>query len=226
MKQPIWKMIASYFIDFPIETVYSEINEEMHIHLSRGRYQLCTENAIYSFGDLYDNYTKSFRQLDLDRLPSQEILILGFGLGSIPLILEKVFDRRYQFTGIEKDETVIHLANKYTLPEIKSSIEMICTDAASFVRQTTRQYAMICMDVYLDDQVPEQFENIQFLYQLQEILHPKGVLLFNKLYRQEADKIQTQSFFELTFQHVFSEATYLDVDGNWMLLNNGSLLKD
>ena len=224
MKQPFWKILASYLWEMPVESTLSEVNREMHVLLRRGRYQLCTENAIYSFADLYGNFVKCFERLRLEELPGDRILILGFGLGSIPVILEKKFGRRYHFTAIEKDETVIYLANKYVVPDIRSPLEVICADALAFVHQTTEQYDLICVDVYLDDVVPEEFENIQFLYQLQNILHPQGLIISNKLSRNPADLQQTEAFFKQTFKHVFPEGIHLDVDGNWMLLNHGRLL--
>ena len=224
MKQPIWKILTSYLYEVPVESIASEINGEMHVLLRRGRYQLCTENAIYSFADLYGNFVKCFHRLRLDGLPGDKILILGFGLGSIPVILEKVFGRRYQFTAIEKDEAVIHLANKYVVPDIQSPLEIICADAMAFVDQTTERFDLICVDVYLDDVVPEEFENIQFLYQLEKALSPGGLIISNKLSRKPEDLDQTRDFFNRTFKHVFPEAVNLDVDGNWMLLNHGGLL--
>ena len=224
MKQPFWKILTSYLYEVPIESIASEVNGEMHVLLRRGRYQLCTENAIYSFADLYGNFVKCFQRLQLDGLGGDRVLILGFGLGSIPVILEKKFDRRYHFTAIEKDEVVIHLANKYVLPGIKSPIEMISANAMAFVHQTTERFDLICVDIYLDDVVPEEFETIQFLYQLEVLLRPQGLIISNKLSRKPEDLVQTRTFFEQTFKHVFPDAVHLDVDGNWMLLNHGRLL--
>ncbi len=219
MQQPWWKVWSSYLFEWHIESASSHYNPHLYVSLNRGRYQLCTANAIYSFGDLYDNFTRTFKQIDLDELPGDEVLILGFGLGSIPLMLEKKFNRQYQFTAVEIDETILKLTAKYTLPDISSPIEMVCADARAFVAQSSQQYAMICMDIFLDDTVPSAFESETFLEDLRDLLLPNGRLLFNRLAASEKDIKKTKDYFENTFRKVFPDAVSLDVHGNWMLLN-------
>ncbi len=75
MKQPFWKSLLSYIWEIPIESCASALNPDLHVSLKRGRYQLFTENAIYSYADLYDNFVKGFRQIDLSRLPNEDVLI-------------------------------------------------------------------------------------------------------------------------------------------------------
>ena len=119
----------SYVSDIPLEKTGSEYSKELEVVLSRGRMQLLTENAIYSYGDLYSNYERAFKAVSLERLDIEHILILGFGLGSIPYMLENRFKKDYDYTGIEIDKTIIYLADKYVTQYLKSSIEIICEDA-------------------------------------------------------------------------------------------------
>ncbi|MGB1120856.1 MAG: hypothetical protein ACPG3Z_02595, partial [Saprospiraceae bacterium] len=91
MKQPFWKKILSYVYEFHVESIAGDINDTLHVSYTQGRYQLSTQNAIYSFGDLYTNYYQAFEQINLDKYDIQNVLILGFGLGSIPLMLENNF---------------------------------------------------------------------------------------------------------------------------------------
>ena len=218
MTIPTWKKYLSYFFELHIESAPSEINPHLYVSLSRGRYQLSTANAIYSFADLYDNFTLTFQQIDLPTT-TKEVLILGFGLGSIPYMLEKKFDKAYQYTAVEIDENVLYLANKYTLPELSSPITMMPADAFAFVHYCHDRFDLICMDVFLDDRVPDNFETEYFLRQLSHLLNPDGILLFNKLAANKKDRVQAAQFLEL-FKSVFPNGTYLDVNGNWMLIND------
>lgn len=222
MKAPFWKRLLSHFYEFHIESAPSEHNPHLYVSLSRGRYQLSTENAIYSYGDLYSNFVRAFLRLNLDKLNIEEVLILGFGLGSIPVILEKKYDKKYYYTAVEIDENVLYLANKYTLPEIKSSIQTICTDAFSFAEITEQKFDLICMDIFLDDVIPEEFEGSYFLENLASMLHTEGVLLYNRLSLTEEDKVKSKTFLEEKFLRVFPEGQILDVGGNWILLNRKS----
>lgn len=218
-----WKKYLSYLYEFHIESAPSEINPHLYVSLSRGRYQLSTANAIYSFADLYDNFTLTFQKIHLPDTV-QDVLILGFGLGSIPYMLEKKFDKNYQYTAVEIDENVLYLANKYTLPELTSAITMMPADAFAFVHYCHDTFDLICMDVFLDDIVPENFESQQYLEQLATLLNPKGILLFNKLAATKADRTQAAQFVEL-FKKVFPKGAYLDVNGNWMLINDATFIK-
>jgi len=51
------------------------------------------------------------------------------------------------------------------------------------------------------------------------LLRPGGLLLYNRLANTEIDLEKTQTFFEETFKAVFPEGRYLEVGGNWMLIN-------
>ncbi len=209
----------SYFFEFHIESAPSEINPHLYVSLSRGRYQLSTANAIYSFEDLYDNFFDAFKEVNLDQYPIEDVLILGLGLGSIPLMLEKNFEKKYNYTAVEIDESVIYLASKYALPQLESNIQMICADAFAFVMQTEQKFDLICMDVFLDDVVPEEFEENDFLKKLKTLVNDDGILLFNRLASHPKDVERTKVFYHKNFKAVFPEGSYLEVKGNWMLLN-------
>jgi len=107
MRQSIFTKVLSYITQQHMETIHSDYNEVLHVFLKNGRYQLCTANAIYSYGDKYDNFRRSFTQMDLAKMDIDTVLLLGFGLGSIPYMLEKTFQKRYSYTGIEIDESII-----------------------------------------------------------------------------------------------------------------------
>jgi len=225
IKQPLWKRFLSYFFELHIESAPSEHNPHLYVSLSRGRYQLCTANAVYSFEDLYDNYVKTFRRLDLERLNPKRVLLLGLGLGSIPVMLEKLFEKHYSYTAIEIDESVIYLAGKYALPFLQSPVETICADAYFFVMQCEEKYDLICMDIFQDDKVPEAFEKKEFLDQLKALLSQDGLLLYNRLSATKEDTLETRKFFEGDFKTVFKQGLDLDVGNNWMLLNRVDFLK-
>lgn len=219
MKQPFWKNILSYLTEFHIESAPSEINPHLYVSLSKGRYQLSTANAVYSYGDLYDNYFKAFRKKGVLKSNIETVLVLGFGLGSIPFMLEKKFGKKYHYTGIEIDENVIYLAEKYVLHDLKSPVELFCADAFAYVMQCREKFDLIAMDVFLDDLVPNQFESSEFLNALKGLIAENGTLLYNRLSLTDEDLENTQFFFEHQFKPVFPNGIYLDVGGNWMLMN-------
>ncbi len=219
MQQPFWKHIVSYFYEFRIEAVEGEHNPYLEVVYSKGRYRLDTENAIYSYENLYTNFYYSFRRIKLEKQDFKTVLILGLGLGSIPVMLERDLGQQYHYTAVEIDEEVLHLAYKYALQSLESPIQVVHGDAKLFVRQCKEKFDLVCMDIFLDDVIPNEFEQIDFLENLKSLIAPKGLLMYNRLFNTKKDKAITQHFYKDVFCKIFPDAMYLNVDGNWMLLN-------
>ncbi len=219
MKQPWWKIIWSYFKEIHIESIDSELNPELYVCFSQGQYQLCVKDAIYSFGTKYDNYWDTFSKLDLSQFNGKDILILGFGLGSIPYMLEKTKGFSANFTCIEYDEEVLYLFNKYMASEIKSPLEFIISDAKIFMELNRKKFDLIAMDVFLEDVIPPQFLELDFIENLKKALTKNGLLIWNHLYHSENDRNKADTFFENKFLSVFESGSFIQTQGNKMILN-------
>lgn len=219
MKIPVWKKWLSYLKEIQLEHRSSIDNENLIVCLTQGRLQLCTENAIYSFADKYDNFYNIFKQINWD-YNFEEILILGFGLGSIPYMLENNFKKRMNYTGIEIDAEVIDLASKYVVQYLQSPISLVQADAAVFTELTNETYDMICVDVFIDDMIPPKFRTEEFLSLLQTRLNKNGVILYNMLALHEQDKKASQLFFNKHFSRVYPNSALVDVGTNYILVND------
>ncbi|MBK8518553.1 MAG: fused MFS/spermidine synthase [Saprospiraceae bacterium] len=220
MKPGIIKKYLSYVTELLVETVQSNYNETLEVLLSHGRYQLCTPNAVYSYGDKYNNYRDCFKQLVLDKHDLKNVLILGFGLGSIPVLLEKTFKKSLMYTGVEIDEAIIYLVSKYVLDEVKSEISLIHADAANFVMQNHFIYDMICIDIFIDDKIPEHFISKQFLENVITNVAINGIILFNHLGHSEADITAAQRYYKDVFSQVIPNAKMIKVNHNFMMVSN------
>ena len=216
---PFWKKLLSYLFPFTIEVTEGTHNHYLEVLYSKGRYQLNTENAIYSFEDLYTNYFDAFEKYEIAQRPIKNVLILGFGLGSIPVMLEGSFKQTYQYTGVEIDEEVLILAHKYGIAGLSSPIELVCTDALHFTRQCSTQFDLVCMDVFKDASVPKTFETIDFLEDLKSLIAEDGLLLFNQMAHNEVQRDANQAFFNEKFKQVFPNGQSLELGSNWMLTN-------
>ncbi|MFT6334630.1 MAG: putative membrane-bound spermidine synthase [Saprospiraceae bacterium] len=219
MKQPFWKIIKSYFVDVHLESTSSVFNDELDVLLVKGEYQLVTPEAIYSYGNRYDNFFDAFKKIGIEKYDIDSVLLLGLGLGSIPYMLEQYFKQDYSYTAVEIDEDIIYLASKYVINDLASEVSTICTDALHFVEIDTRMYDFVAMDVFVSDYIPEEFESEEFLRFLSYRIADDGLLLFNRLYFFEKDKKKTQRYFDTTFKKVFPNGRYLEINGNWILLN-------
>lgn len=224
MQQPRWKIGLSYLKEVVIERTQSIYNDELTVSLVKGQYQLSTQEAIYSYGLRYDNYFSAFKRLDLSKI-GNEALILGLGLGSIPYMLERSFDVDFRYTAVEIDEAIIALASRYVLNGLRSEVSTIHADAINYMAQNELLYDLIAMDIFVSDYIPEVFETVEFLQQLRDTLSQTGLLLFNRLYYFEQDKLKTRRYFEEVFLAVFPNGTRLDINGNWILINDKTYLK-
>ena len=225
MNPPRWRVLLSYLFDMPVEMGGSPHNPELNVVLSRGQYQLYTANAVYSFGDRYDNFRLAFRLLDLERHAFREVLLLGLGLGSIPWMLERTFARDCRFTAVEIDEEVIRLAGKYALGQLRSPMQIVCADARIFVDLCDDRFDLICMDVFLDDAIPAGFESAGFLEKLRLLLRPSGLLLYNRLASGAGDRSSSQRFFRNVFREVFPDSVYLSTRDNMVLISDRAFVR-
>lgn len=214
---PLWKKWWSYISEVELETASSEYNESLMVSLSQGRLQLSTKEAIYSYADKYDNFRECFQKMTLPK--HAELLLLGFGLGSIPFMLEKKFGKKYNYTGVEIDETVIYLASKYVLSNLNSDIQLIHADAYSFVHVDQNQYDIIAMDIFISEKIPLEFESMEFLQDLSNKLLPNGIMLFNRLAKTKEELEKTQQYFQEIFLKIFPNADFVEVKGNHVLTN-------
>lgn len=224
MKIPWWKKLASYLYEVHVESSSSEYNEELHVSLVDGRYQLTTPTAIYSWADKYDNFRLAFKSMKLDELVINEVLILGFGLGSIPYILEHTFQKKYSYTGVEIDDEVIYLASKYMMPLLNSEINLVHTDASSFIFIDPNRYDLITMDIFVGHVIPDAFLTENYLLGLKESLNDSGILLFNMLAQQPSDRSMAEVYFADHFKPVFPKGVLKHIKGNIMLVSNESAL--
>ena len=219
------KQVLSYFKELNIEQSSSEYNPLLLVTLKRGRYRLLTENAIYSYDDLYDNFNTAFKAIHIDKQDIKEVLVLGLGLASIPYMLEKTFHKNCYITAVELDEEVIRLASKYTLSRLHFPFDIVCADAALFIQITEEKYDLICIDVFNDDKIPAEFYEPALLEQLKSLLTENGILLFNMIGTTNEDKNISNNYFNEHFKLVFPKAEIIRTRHNFILSNNIKFLQ-
>jgi spermidine synthase len=189
-----------------------------------GRYQLSTNDAIYSWADKYANFKRVFDQMNLADKPQQKVLVLGLGLASIPVMLQKM-GHRYHYTGVELDEEVIYLASKYVLDEIATDMTVIQADAAHYVEQCSEVFDIITMDIFIGQMVPGKFWTETFVAQLKGLLKEDGVIIYNTIARTEELAAASMQFYQGAFSPHFDRPAAIPIKGNLMLISNTDYLR-
>ena len=221
---PLWKKWLSHVKDVHLESHESTINPSLHLALVKGRLQLSTDNAIYSFEDKYDNFYKAFNKIKkAGKWTYHDVLILGFGLGSIPKMLEDNFKLQLNYTAVEIDDVIIDMVSDYVIPHLQSSIQMIHADAHQFMQVNDQDFDLICVDVFLDEIIPDQFKTKDFLQLLSNSLSENGLVLFNMLGDYEKDKTAAKLFFKEYFKKAFPESSMMHTGTNYILASSNVL---
>ena len=194
-----FKKLYSYINPIVIESYSSDVNADLHILLSKGRYMLCAENAVYSYEDKYINFKRAFEEIDIKKHPFEKVLILGFGLGSIPILMEQIYGRTFDITGVELDENIVYLAQQYGMPKIKSAVKLQIANARTYVDVVTEKYDLVISDIFINDEVPQIFETEEYCNRLQELLTEDGLVLYNRLYHTSKTTATTDLFINDVF---------------------------
>ena len=219
MKHPLIKKLLSYFIEFSLEKTSSEFNPYLEVKLVEGRHQLLTEDAVYSFDDKYENFNYCFSQINWDKNEVKEVLILGLGLASVILLLEKKFKQQFNYTSVEIDPEICRLAQKYTLNDLESYVEVLPTNGLNFMETNSRKFDLIIMDIFQSAIVPEEFQSMGFLQLLERSVTEDGCVLFNRMNIDLTDRAENEVF-RKRFNSVFKHAEECHVRDNIVFVSN------
>lgn len=193
----LWQRFASYFTDVELERVPGE--PELELLMRSNRLMLCTPNAVYSYQERYQSF--SFAVSQSGRKPHR-VLILGFGLASIPqILLKRAYHPELFFTAIEFDPRIIQLALNYVDNDVLARCDLIAADATEWILQNQEQFDMICVDLFVDQSVPEACSSEGFQTALKKAVATGGVLLFSRLNTEsQAVRKEFTDQFERTFE--------------------------
>jgi hypothetical protein len=216
-----FKNLLSYLFDVTLEkTKGSYKQQSIKLALSKGRLKLMANSAIYSFDDLYLNFVQAFDYYKIKDKSIENTLILGFGMGSIAYILEKKYAIKTQITGIEVDESIALLAEKYSLPRLKNAINLVTDRAENYVAITETKYNLVCIDVFEDDKIPNIILSTNFLLDVKNnVLACKYVIFFNFLARTPEEIKFAETYLDTIFKPLFPKAYLRLFGGNIMLIS-------
>jgi len=225
MQIPKWKKLWSYINPIELESTSSEFNKVLEVILVNGRKQLTTEDAIYSFDDKYLNFKHTFDKLNWNKIRGKNVLVLGLGLGSVIMMLEKIYKQNFDYTAIEIDPEICRLCNLYTLKDLKSKVDIISTDAMNFFNVNERQFDIIIMDIFQNAKIPYKFQSKEFFETLKSTLSTEGLLMFNTMNITDEDKEDYKEIYN-NFQQSFPNPYHLKIKKNIVLLNDKSYLRE
>ena len=209
----------SFFYEQPLAQSSSIYNPTLEVCLSRGRLRLNTKNATYSYEDLYDAFYEPFRYLNISQLKLKKVLVLGGGLASVPIMLQKKFRQNDAiYTLVELDEAVIKLAQEFVAEKYLKNVIFYCDDAYDYVTECKEKFDLIAVDIFLDICTPNKFRSADFLNNLEKILAPDAHLIYNTLMLDDISAEMSNDFYKNNFSTIFPKNQQIRTKGNNMLL--------
>ena len=148
-----------------IITLWSGGNKQTEIHVNN---PLCTRLE----------YSRNFF-LSLAFHPDPgSILVLGLGGGAIPSLLHSILEKSI-IDVVEIDPEMPAIAREYFYFSISERLRLFIDDAFFFIRDSKKNYDIILMDAYIENQIPETVDSTAFFVETARVLAPGGIFVAN-----------------------------------------------
>ncbi|MCC6817132.1 MAG: fused MFS/spermidine synthase [Saprospiraceae bacterium] len=222
MKIPWYIKCLSYLNDIKFDERISEHSETLRVYLSNNRFKLVAGDAVYSEEDKYYNFLETFKNIKVKSKDFKDVLVLGLGLGSIPFMLERKFNLRYNYTVVEIDSEIISLFRKFVFNELSSGIDIINQDAQNFMLKNSKSFDLICVDLFINRFIPVQFLSSEFIKKLHSAMNPGAYLIWNTIEGNTKEENNQAEFFNSIFLNEFRNNSILKVVENKMYIGINS----
>ena len=122
-------------------------------------------------------YTKELARITLEKQP-QSILVLGGGTFTLPEYLAQELPMA-KIDVVEIDPKLKDIASQYFNYDAPKNVNLIFSDARSYVNKTQMTYDVIIADVYGDASIPFSLITKEYGLALAKITNQKGIVLAN-----------------------------------------------
>lgn len=202
--------IFSFFIPRKISTVSSPYNGTVSVVESMGRRYIEAGGLMQSGKFLESVWKMGLRKLAVHKKPIRSILILGLGGGSFVSVCKKLFPQA-TIIGVDIDEIIVELGKKYLGLIEDEQTKIVFADAQKFVMTYKGSlFDLVFIDMYHGYTSPNFVNDPHFLKTVAKLVHPDGMMIFNRLYFQ-IYKIEAERFLDKLrkiFKHVDKTTSY------------------
>lgn len=172
--------MSKHQLPIPFKKYRSKISGMLEINYVDGKKVLDTSNSNYSYGSLQKILHKGLEEIKFDK-ETKTILVLGLGGGSIVETIREHLKSKAFIELIDIDDTVITIAKEEFEIERFNNINIICDDAADYIKKCTGTFDLIIVDIFIIATVPEIFTETEFLTNLISRLNTNGKIIFNTM---------------------------------------------
>jgi spermidine synthase len=182
----MFRRLLSYLIPINVYQQNSAISKSIEVNWNNGELVLDSKNTNYSYGSLQRILRIGLKKIGFENIRAMEsILVLGVGGGSVFKTLVDEIKFKNELIGVEIDEEMIQIANKYFNLDKIPNLTIIIDDAFEFVLKTKKTYDLIIIDIFEDTKMPNFVYEKFFMNRIGDLLNNKGFILFNTMLLDE-----------------------------------------
>jgi hypothetical protein len=170
--------ILSYLVPVTIKKAKGVNNTSLTVSLYRNQWQLSTTNALYSDGTRYRPLVFAFKKIEQVLPNVKNVLVLGTGLGSAVMILNKK-GYRPDITIVDHDTTSLQWSLELFDDETLNRINPVCADAREYLQNNKTRYDLVIVDIFHDLEVPDFVYEARFWELCRRSISAGGTIIFN-----------------------------------------------
>ncbi len=176
------KKLLSYLWPQKSGTLKTTFLPHVELNMHNGKLHIDGMNVNYSYGALHDVFRKVIYHKKAAFKLAKNVLILGFGAGSVAKILiqEQKLDH-LNITGIEAELEMISLSKQCLPKAIFSKITLINEDAEVWINEQEAKFEIIIIDLFIEDKMPVFCGTKLFVENLAKSLLKNGMIIWNTL---------------------------------------------
>jgi predicted membrane-bound spermidine synthase len=173
--------MLSYLYPITLRVISNTRHPHLKLQLFCNQFMLSTQEAVYSFGTFYTPFRKSFKAIRRDIKQCRSFLLLGTGLGSALLILQKKHHVFPASVLVDNDQDILDLSMEYMQLNSQKNVVWVHSDAGTYMQNNSGTFDLIGVDIFRDTMIPRDFKQTPFFEQCKMKLNPGGHCIFNMI---------------------------------------------
>ena len=172
------KKTISYLFPFRLKNYLSKYNGKLEINLTNGKRILDTPSGNFSYGSLQKILHKGLVKAGFNK-NTKRILVLGLGGGSVVQTIREDFGSDAFIQLVDIDSVMIYIAlHEFKLNRF-GNMDIVCADAADYLKNTAQYFDLIIVDIFLVNKIPPVFTQSYFIKSVCNHLSPEGKVIYN-----------------------------------------------
>lgn len=197
---PWYKKILGYIYPVVIARHKNDKHTDLKIKFYQGQLQLECEDALYSDGYRYTPFRLAYNYLHKQKKLQaiNSFLLLGAGLGSALLRLQKVYKLYPTTKLIEYDADILKLSQDYLLGEQERNVHFVRQEAMDYLVEDNSFYDLIGIDLFDELENSYLITHPPFWLEVKKRTNPQTQIIVNTIF---VEKKALQNFEYLISQN-------------------------